>query len=223
MKKIFLLMAIVLPFVLISCGDDKDEPETPEEHEWVDLGLPSGTLWATCNIGADAPEEYGDYFAWGETEPKEVYSGDNYKWSSDYSKYNDTDNKTELELEDDVAYNNLGALWRIPSDEQFNELVDYCTWRWTQKNSVNGYLVTGPNRKTIFLPAAGVYFDGLLYSSGSHGYYWTRTRYPGFNFLDGFCWPVHLEFDSNDSYNTCSRIGYRTAGHVVRAVRVSRN
>ena len=73
-------MAIALPFVFISCNDDKDEPETPDNHEWVDLGLPSGTLWATCNVGANAPEQYGDYFAWGETTPKDVYDYNNYKW-----------------------------------------------------------------------------------------------------------------------------------------------
>ena len=72
MKKMFLLMAVALPFVFISCKDDKDEPVTPDEYEYVDLGLPSGTLWATCNVGANAPEEYGDYFAWGETSPKSV-------------------------------------------------------------------------------------------------------------------------------------------------------
>ena len=74
MKKILLLMAIVaVPLVFISCGDDKDEPAAPDGHQYVDLGLPSGTLWATCNIGANSPEEYGDYFAWGETVPKAAY------------------------------------------------------------------------------------------------------------------------------------------------------
>ena len=78
MKKILLLIAIALPFVFISsCGDDKDEPVTPDNHEYVDLGLPSGTLWATCNIGAANPEDMGDYFAWGETAPKEIYGMDN--------------------------------------------------------------------------------------------------------------------------------------------------
>ena len=110
MKKLFLLMAIALPFVLISC-DDKDEPDNLREHEWVDLGLPSGTLWATCNIGANAPEEYGDYFAWGETEPKDCYNWSTYKWcngdydrltkyctESDYGYNGFTDGKTELDL-----------------------------------------------------------------------------------------------------------------------------
>ena len=80
MKKIFLLMAVALPFLFVSCSDDKDEPEIPDNHEYVDLGLPSGTLWATCNVGANSPEEYGDYFAWGETEPKDIYEWTTYKW-----------------------------------------------------------------------------------------------------------------------------------------------
>ena len=78
MKKILLLMAVALPFVFISCNDDKDEPD-PDTHEYVDLGLPSGTLWATCNVGAESPEEYGDYFAWGETESKTTYNWSTYK------------------------------------------------------------------------------------------------------------------------------------------------
>ena len=80
MKRILLLMAVALPLVLISCGDDKDEPESPDNHEYVDLGLPSGTLWATCNVGANSPEDYGDYFAWGETVPKSNYDLKTYKW-----------------------------------------------------------------------------------------------------------------------------------------------
>ena len=129
MKKILFLMAIALPFVFISsCGDDKDkdEPVTPDNHEYVDLGLPSGTLWATCNIGASIPEDMGDYFAWGETAPKEKYDMDNYKWydsSSDKltkyctdDKYGTVDNKTELLPEDDAAYVNWGPMWRMPTD-----------------------------------------------------------------------------------------------------------
>ena len=81
MKNILLFIAIALPFVFISCGDDKDEPVIPDAHEYVDLDLPSGTLWATCNIGAEKPEEYGSYFAWGETAPKDIYDWRNYKWA----------------------------------------------------------------------------------------------------------------------------------------------
>ena len=121
-------MAIALPFVLISCSDDKDEPENPKEHEWVDLGLPSGTLWATCNIGANRPEEYGDYFAWGEVSPKKAYSHDNYKWS-DYSKYNETDNKTELEPEE-VDENGVG---RTLTCIGFKPLPDEIAWQISKK------------------------------------------------------------------------------------------
>ena len=137
-------------------------------HEYVDLGLNSGTLWATCNVGAIRPEEYGDFFAWGETTPREEYTYENYKWwyfdESGYrniSKYNTksnfgpVDNKTELEPEDDAAYVNWGTLWRMPSLEQVVELVNSCSWQWTQKNGVIGHLLTGPNGNTMFLPAAG--------------------------------------------------------------------
>lgn len=170
MKKILLLITLILSFPFISCGDDKDEPDNLKEHEWVDLGLPSGTLWATCNVGAHSPEEYGDYFAWGETAPKEVYEWSTYKWiSSDNNDFGFTkyctnrsdgfngfvDNKTELELEDDAAYVNWGKNCRIPSLEQIKELINSCSWQRTTLNGVNGQLVTGPNGNTMFLPAAG--------------------------------------------------------------------
>ena len=199
MKKIFLFMAIALPFIFVSCSDDKDEAKDSNNHEWVDLGLPSGTLWATCNVGADRPEEYGDHFAWGETVPKELYHWSNYKWGHwDWdtidgyplylevtlykyyyrnwknNAYVEGDNKTELDPEDDAAYVNWGSKWRMPTLEQMQELLEYCDWQWTERNGVNGHLVTGPNEKTIFLPAAGGRAD-TLYFDGSSGYYWSRT------------------------------------------------
>ena len=142
MKKILLLMAIALPFVFISsCGDDKDkdEPVTPDNHEYVDLGLPSGTLWATCNIGATIPEGMGDYFAWGETAPKEIYDMDNYKWynsSSDkLTKYctdgmsveSGLDGLEDLggrldELGPDVAYAHSGSTAR--TDRKMHVAMD---------------------------------------------------------------------------------------------------
>lgn len=155
-----------------------------EEHEYVDLGLPSGTLWATCNVGANAPEDYGDYFAWGETEPKNVYSWETYKWCNGSStsitkyctssEYGSVDNKTELDPEDDAAWMNWGPMWRTPSLEQQEELYDYCTLEWTQINGVNGRLFTGPNGNTLFLPAAGYRWD-LHYNVDSNGDYWSRT------------------------------------------------
>ena len=114
-------------------------------HEYVDLGLPSGTLWATCNVGATKPEEYGDYFAWGETVPKDEYSWKTYKWEeyvvnndgtykvvikkyNNNNMYGNTDNKSELDLDDDAAYANWGNNWRMPSIEQIRELRNYCDW-----------------------------------------------------------------------------------------------
>lgn len=221
MKNILLLMVIALPLLLISCSDDKDEPKDSDKNEYVDLGLPSGTLWATCNVGANKPEEYGDYFAWGETEPKEVYFDCNYKWAH-FSKYNSTDGKMELDPEDDAAYVNMGPSWRTPSVEQISELVNSCTWRWTQKNGVNGYLVTGPNGNTIFLPAADICVEDYpLEDAGSYGCYWTRTQFQ-INNIPGVYDPLQLEFSAEDR-EICSRIIYRYFGHSVRAVYVSQN
>ena len=222
MKKIFLIMAVVLSFPFISCGDDKDEPESPDNHEWVDLGLPSGTLWATCNVGADTPEEYGDYFAWGETKPKVSYDWETYKWcdsSRSYtkycsnSKYGVVDNKTELDPDDDAAYVNWGSSWRMPTKEQQDELREKCSWLWTQRNGVYGQLGTGPNGNTLFLPATGLRNIGSLLVTGSEGMYWSRTL----NSTNG---AVRLEvYSSHLSWNSDNRF----RGYTVRAVRVPQN
>ncbi len=164
-------------------------PAPADDHEWVDLGLPSGTLWATMNLGASAPEQYGDYFAWGETTPKEVYSWDNYEWCNGswntltkycaQNSYGTVDNKEELDPEDDAARKNWGPSWQMPTRDQQNELRASCTWQWTTRNGVNGYLGTASNGKTLFLPAAG-YKDGIsLISDGSFGYYWSRSLFLG--------------------------------------------
>ena len=151
----------------------------------VDLGLPSGTLWADRNVGADAPEAYGDYFAWGETETKDNYAWSTYKWcnGSDRtqtkyctnSSYGTVDNKTVLELEDDAAYVNMGAEWRMPTLTEQIELLDNCTWEWTTQNGVNGRKVTGPNGNSIFLPAAGYRYGSSLSNAGSYGYFWSSS------------------------------------------------
>lgn len=146
-------------------------------HEYVDLGLPSGTLWATCNVGANSPEEYGAYFAWGETEPKSTYNWNTYfdsvnGSSSDFRKYY-IGGKTELDLEDDAAYMNWGEGWRMPSVAQLNELHTYCTWTWD--STKKGYTFVGPNKSFLFLPAAGYYYDSSLHSAGSISDYWSRS------------------------------------------------
>lgn len=198
-----------------------------DTHEYVDLGLPSGTLWATMNIGANAPEEYGDYFAWGETTPKEIYDWSTYQWCTGrwnkMTKYctvtthgdnGFTDGKTELDPEDDAATANWGSNWCMPTKEQQDELRTKCTWTWTTSNGVNGYLVS-KNGKSIFLPAAGYHFGVQLepYSTGNQGYYWSRTLYPTKSYQADYFW----FYSSNVDWY----YGDRNTGYTVRAVRVS--
>ena len=201
-----------------------DEPVTPpDEHEFVDLGLPSGTLWATMNVGATAPEDCGDYFAWGETAPKEVYNWASYKWcNGSYktmtkyctsSSYGTVDDKTELELEDDAAYANWGPSWRIPTKEQQDELRNNCTWTWTTMNGVKGEKVTGPNSNTIFLPAAGCLDGNTHYDLQSYGYYWSRTLHADRSFYAYYImfYPQYVDYHNYHRYQ----------GFSVRPVRIS--
>ncbi len=161
-------------------------------HEYVDLGLPSGLKWATCNVGASKPEDYGGYFAWGETTTKSTYDWSTYKWckgtedtQTKYctnSSYGTVDNKTLLDKEDDAAAANWGGNWRMPTKAEQEELQNNCTWTWTTQNGVNGFKVTSKsNGNYIFLPAAGYRSDSSLYRAGSYGYYWSsslNTDYP---------------------------------------------
>ncbi len=195
-------------------------------YEYVDLGLPSGTLWATTNVGATSPEDCGDYFAYGETVPKEEYKYENYKWwyfdENGYryiSKYNTrsefgpVDNKTEMEPEDDAARVNMGTSWSIPSLEQVVELVNSCSWQWTERNGVNGHLVTGPNGNTMFLPAAGYRDGSSLEYVGTYGIYWSRSLY---SYLPDRAYCLYLDSQYWDSEDFS-----RYYGHVIRAVRAS--
>ena len=157
-------------------------------HKFVDLGLPSGLLWAETNIGAEKPADDGNYYAWGETEPQtsNSYSWDSYKYgtsSSNLTKYNSSDGKTTLDSEDDAAYVNWGDSCRMPTYGEFKELLnsDNCTWTWTSKSasdgsSINGYQVTSvKNGNSIFLPASGYRSGSCLYDHGSYGLYWSST------------------------------------------------
>ena len=197
-----------------------EKPNTENGHEWVDLGLPSGLKWATCNVGANAPEEYGDYFAWGETTTKSTYDWSTYKWcNGSYdtqtkyctnSSYGTVDNKTVLDKEDDAAAVNWGGKWRMPTKAEQDELRQQCTWTWTSKGGVNGYQVTGPNGKSIFLPAAGFRPDSSLLDAGSLGYYWSSSLNTD---TPGSAWGVG--FDSSYVY----RVDYdRSYGFSVRPV-----
>lgn len=186
----------------------------------VDLGLPSGTLWADRNVGADSPEAYGNYFAWGEISTKSTYNWSTYKWCKDpydtmtkyctKSSYGKVDNKTVLDLEDDAAYVNMGAEWRMPTETQMSELNSKCTWTWTKQKGTKGYKVTGPNGNSIFLPAAG-YRDGSYFSNaGSRGYYWSASLHESYPYS---AWVVSFNSSGYDTYSC-----YRGFGVTVRAV-----
>ncbi|MBO4986172.1 MAG: hypothetical protein J6C57_04185 [Paludibacteraceae bacterium] len=195
-------------------------PTFENGHEWVDLGL--SVKWATCNVGASSPEDYGDYFAWGETEPKEVYAWSNYKYCNgsydSLTKYNKNsscgtivDNKTQLDLTDDAARANWGGSWRMPTDAELTELRNNCTWTWTSQNGVNGYKVTSKsNGNSIFLPAAGYRGGSSLVYAGSYGSYWSSSLSTD---SPNDAWNVYF-----DSGNVGRGSDYRGGGQSVRPV-----
>ena len=208
MKKFFTLAICAMAVLFASCEKnepslDKDNPSsgsetmedsisnTTNDHEYVDLGL--SVKWATCNVGASKPEEYGDYFAWGETQPKDYYEWSTYKWcNGSYdtqtkyctdSDYGTVDNKTTLDLSDDAARANWGGSWRMPTTEEQQELIKNCTWTWTTQNGVNGYKVTSKkNGNSIFLPAAGYRSSSGLHIAGSGGFYWSSSLYTDYHY-----------------------------------------
>jgi len=207
---------------------------TPVE-KYVDLGLPSGLKWARCNLGASKPSDYGDYFAWGETEPnKAVYYWDTYKWIqagksngryiTKYTVADDQtegiwydaggnfigDNKTTLDAADDAATANLGSPWRMPTIGEIQELEDNCTWTKTTQDGVNGYEVKSKkNGNSIFLPAAGCRCGSVLYDAGSWGSWWSSSlNYSRRAYILNFVPCAHDWF-----------YGYRYYGMSVRPVR----
>ena len=153
----------------------------------VNLGLPSGTKWATHNLGAKNPEDYGDYFSWGETSPKPTYIWDVYKYSNgkfkltkycsniEFGNNGFTDTLVRLQLSDDAATCNWGKGWRMPTMAECIELQDKCKWEWSERNGKKGYIVTGANGKSIFLPAAGYRKDDGISVEGSQGHYWSSS------------------------------------------------
>lgn len=157
--------------------------ETKNGHTYVDLGLPSGLKWATCNIGADSPEEYGDYYAFGETETKATYSEDNSKWYGvsykTLKRKKVLNSNGNLTAAHDVAVAKWGGKWRMPTAKEQEELLNECTWEWTAQNGKSGYVITGPNGKSIFLPAAGFRSGSDLKDAGGVGHYWGATAYNG--------------------------------------------
>lgn len=200
-------------------------------HQYVDLGLPSGTLWATCNVGANSPEEFGDYFAWGETEGylsgKRDFSDNNYKYGTKdrlFTKYCDdpylgyngfVDNKTELDLMDDAAFTNWGAGWRTPSMTQFEELISNCNVSFSKQKGTDGYKILGKNGQYIFLPKTGNYWYDLFFPWDYADYYdivfyWTRN----YKFTNA----LYLCLHKNEWGDITSSSVWRCSGLPIRAV-----
>jgi hypothetical protein len=206
-------------YTTINLGENDLEFANPD---WVDLGLPSGLLWATRNVGATSPEDYGDYYAWGETTPKSVYVWPTYIYcngyfnqltkycnNSDYGYNGFIDNLTILQPGDDAATANYGG--RTPTKEEWEELINNTTVTWTTQNGVNGRLFTGTNGNSLFLPAAGFRWDSSLNDAGSYGYYWSSSLGTD---LPISAWLFY--FHSGGQYVYYSN---RFDGHSVRAVR----
>ena len=148
-----------------------------DEPEQIDLELPSGTIWAACNLGASSPEKCGNYYAWGETEPKSYYDLDTYKFGKNeyhLTKYNGEDRKTILEPEDDAANAVLGGKWHIPTKEQMQELLDNTTIKKSELNGVKGMLFTSKiNGNTLFFPYSGSKRSSSIIGEGHWSYYWS--------------------------------------------------
>ena len=222
---------------------------TENGHDWVDLGL--SVKWATANVGASKPQDYGNYYAWGETTTKGTYNWSTYKYAngdydeltkycsdSYYGKDGFTDSKTTLDLSDDAAYVNWGGKWRMPTKAQQDELRNQCYWVWTESynnSNVKGYIVYKAKTSSdkgvkiyedetpsssyklsdahIFLPAAGLRYDGDLYYAGSYGYYWSSSLGTGY---PSDAWSVY--FGSGGVHDYYYGGDYRDCGRSVRAV-----
>jgi len=193
---------------------------------WVDLGLPSGLLWAECNLGASTPEEYGNYYAWGETSPKSMYLWDTYRYATvdaasgslqTFTKYNSSssygtvDNKITLDATDDAATAALGSGARIPTRAEWQELLNNTTVTWTMQNGIYGRKFTSTNGNSLFLPAAGSRYGSELRSAGEYGYYWSSSLCMQ---SPAGAWSVHF-------YSRNQWVDYdsRYIGFSVRAVR----
>ena len=225
LTKLFVVMMAVAT-VFFGCNKEHNVEAVGYDHECVDLGLPSGTLWATCNIGAKNPWETGDYFAWGETEAKDVYDWKRYKYSSfidgEYklTKYctdpdcgvnGFTDNLTVLETIDDAVSANWGDGWRMPTREEYDELYRNTSFEWVTINGMSGRRLTGSNGNSIFLPATGFYLDDMVICTGL-GLYWSSTLQTHAQIAS---WSLH--FDDTDCH-VCGTYE-RSRGQAIRAVR----
>lgn len=223
-----LLLTVIVVAFFVGCNTLRPVANTNNTlngHEYVDLGLPSGTLWAACNVGAKNPEDYGQYFAWGETEPKKYYNEENYKYMKGkpgrYTKYcykpehgynGFSDKLTTLEAVDDVAAVKWGSGWRMPTKEESAELLKYTTKKVETVHKVKGMRLIGPNGNSIFLPAAGNIVDGKLLHDGNDCVFWTSSL----NKVISTAWVFYCSCKSN-SWDTFD-MNFRNVGKSVRPV-----
>lgn len=225
-------LKVVMLMLVLAVGCKPDEPNNDDDnhilngHEFVDLGLPSGMLWATCNVGADTPEDCGDYFAWGDTITKEMYDWKSYQYATwvdgryELTKYctdsscgynGFVDGLIVLEPVDDAVLANWGTGWRMPTAEEWDELYQNTTCVWTIQNDVCGRLLSASNGNSIFLPATGFRLDGELICTGL-GVYWSSSLQYGCQVA---AWSFHFD-DVN--CHVCGTYE-RSRGQCVRAVR----
>ena len=231
--KLLALLAMGAALTFAACGSNS---KVGGHHggaaaaEWVDLGLPSGQLWAKCNLGATKSEEYGDFYAWGETSTKEVYTWETYKyyaavyeevWVKTLSKYNTDseygtpDHLTTLQPSDDVATQKLGSGARMPTETEWRELIANTTSEWTSENGVYGRKLTAANGKSLFFPAAGERYCSELRDAGEVGAYWSSSLDA---YISDHAWGFFFVADYQN-------VGYtsRLCGFSVRAVCASQN
>ncbi len=234
-----------LSFVAFAACEDKEnrnkEPfyksGTEDGHDYVDLGLPSGTKWATCNVGATNPQDDGNYYAWGEVTTKENYNNYKYYGDNTYTKYNRTDHKTILDPSDDAAYVNWGGKWRMPTYDQMKELSEECCWIYTENyngSNVKGVIVYKAKESSdkgrfywhplssyslsdihIFLPGSGKYYRSGSFLRGAEGvhdgYYWSSS-------FDRSLGPAALFYPETSSVRVSALDAGRMEGCSVRAV-----
>ena len=213
------LLAGIFVLASLSCAQTETTCTDANHPHMIDLGLPSGTKWACCNVGANAPEQYGNYYAWGETQPKEVYDDLTYAHGHDNNGNGYVTSNEMVNIGSDIDRNpnydaataNWGAPWCIPPREKIEELLNNTTSTWTTQNGVRGRKFTGPNGGTIFLPAAGHRSGSRLFDAVSNGYYWSSRLAQGYS---GGAYD--LVFDSCDVHRGG---GERWAGLSVRPVR----
>ena len=227
MKKIFYaLMTSVIALCGTGCSSSEESVSGQlEGHNYVDLGLPSGTLWATCNLGANQPEENGAYYAWGETSPKSEFEWTNYKYGNgeaesrikmtkycSHEKKGAVDNIQLLDSTDDAASATWNGKWRIPTKEEWEELLDGCTWEWVKNYKGSGLDMkkgtSKSNGKTILFPFSG-YYNGTAFFNNSSAF-WSSTQKAD-NGLDAY-------FVRMLTHNQNMNNGHRKQGMTIRAV-----